>query len=132
MAGRLPIGYRAGLHRMVRLGLAVVPGGVDLRTCLDIGIDMRASQNFIETTLPDFPAYEGWVQATAQHLDFASVARHNADRGDTRLAKVIVEKEYARWDHPVGWGYLVVDLIDWRLVYDQVTGGPIPDWTGPR
>jgi hypothetical protein len=131
-AGALPWGYRAGPHRVVRLGLAYVPKGLDAVLYERIGLDMYASLNFIETTLPDFPAYEGWVQATAQHLDVATITRYNAICSDSRPEKVAAEKEYAGWDHPSAWYHLVDDLIDWRLIFDIVTGAPIPNWTGPR
>jgi hypothetical protein len=131
-AGALPWGYRAGPHRVVRLGLAYVSKGLDAVLCTAIGLDMYASQAFIESTLPDFPAYEGWVQANAQRLDVATITRYNAICSDSRAEKVAAEKAYAGWDNPSGWYHLVDDLIDWRLIYDIVTGAPIPSWTGPR
>lgn len=129
--GALPIGYRSGTVRVVRRGLAFVPEGIDARTCSDIGLDMRASMAYVDAELPDYPTYESWVRRHARKLDVASVARHNADRGDTRAPKAAAEKAYAGWDGASDWGYLVDDLIDWRLLYDVVSGGTIPSWTGP-
>jgi hypothetical protein len=131
MRGALPLGYRAGPVRLVARGLAGVPGGLDAATYDAIGLDMGASVDFIETALPDYPAYEEWVRHHARALDAASVARHNASCNDTRDSKSAAEKAYAGWSGPSNWNYLLDDLIDWKLQHQIVTGEPLPDWTSP-
>jgi hypothetical protein len=126
--GALPIGYRSGYYRVMTKGLAVVPNGLDLKTCRAIGLDEHASVRFLDENLPDYPAYERWVRGNARKLDVASVARHNALREDTRAPKAEMEKRYAGWGDSTHWSYIIDDLIDWRLIYDAVTGRPLPAW----
>jgi hypothetical protein len=130
--GALPFGYRAASSRVVEKGVAFVPGGLDAATCERIALDMEASSAFIESELPDYPRYEAWVLANAQRLDARTIARHNAVRDDTRASKAEAEKVYAGWPQGSNWSYLIDDLIDWRLLFEIVSGAPLPPWTGPR
>jgi hypothetical protein len=127
--GALPYGFRAGAVRIVASGLAIVPGGLDAATCEHIGLSMGASAEFIEATLPDYPAYEAWVLAHARRLDAQSLARHNATRGNTRPHKAAAEKAYVGWQGASNWNYLIDDLIDWKLLHDVVTRAELPAWT---
>ena len=111
---------------MMTKGLAVVPNGLDAKTCRAIGLDEHDSSRFLDENLPDYPAYERWVKGNARKLDVESVARHNALRENTRAPKAAMEKIYAGWDDPSDWSYIIDDLIDWRLIYDQVCGNPLP------
>ena len=130
-AGALPWGYRAGPVRVVAGGLAYVPEGLDKVTYDNIGLDMLESVAFIDAEQPAYPRFEAWVRERARRLDVASVTRHNAFRGDTRPPKAAAERAYAGWEVASDWAYLVDDLIDWRLIFDAVTGRAIPSWTGP-
>jgi hypothetical protein len=118
--------------RIVERGLATTPGGIDATAYRNLGLDMRATVAFIETTLPDYPAFEAYVRANARMLDTAAIARHNVTRVDTRPDKARLEKGYVRWENATNWSYLIDDLIDWRLIYDILTGGELPDWAEPR
>ena len=129
IGGALPIGYRSGYYRILTRGHAFVPNGLDAKTCRRIGLDEHASVRFLDENLPDYLAYERWVRGNARNLDPASVAWHNALREDTRAPKAAMEKIYAGWDHATDWSYVIDDLIDWRLIYDVVTGRPLPAWT---
>lgn len=130
--GALPWSYRAGPVRVVPNGLSFVPTGVDKDTYDNLCIDMYAAVAFIESTQPNYPAFEAWVRASARTLDAGTIARHNAMRVDTRPAKARSEKAAVGWLDESNWGYLIDDLLDWRLAYDVVTRGEIPTWSGPR
>lgn len=128
IAGALPIGYRSGRVRMMTRGMAHVPNGLDAKTCRVIGLDEYASIAFLDSAIPDYPAYERWVAENARKLDVASVTWHNALRENTRHPKATMEKIYAQWDNETDWSYVIDDLIDWRLIYDTVVGNPLPAW----
>lgn len=130
-SGALPLGYRAGFHRIVRKGLAYVAAGLDSVTCQDIGLSMRASVDFLDANQPDYPTYEAWVESNATQLDAATLAYHNSIRSDTRALKAYSEKVYAGFEDETNFSYTIDDLIDWKLIFDTVTGAPIPAWSGP-
>jgi hypothetical protein len=109
-----------------------VSSGLDEFTFESIGVDMRATVAFIAGALPDERDFELWVRERATGLDAASVSWHNAARYDPSPPKAAAEKAYIGGDATTGWGYMLNDLIDWRLLYEIVTGKVIPAWTGPR
>ena len=49
------------------------------------------------------------------------------------MAKSRAEKAAVGWLEETNWGYLIDDLLDWRLAYEVVTRQPvISTWSGPR
>src|SRR5258705_103897 len=83
------------------------------------------------STPADYLTFEAWVRENATAIDPASIAHHNAMPCNTRPAKARAEKAAVGWREETNWGYLIDDLLDWRLAYEVVTRQPeISTWSG--
>jgi hypothetical protein len=64
-AGKLAPGY-PGMGR-----------GYDSMTCVALGLDEQAVQDYIKQKKPTYPQFEAWVAKNAKSLDRESIEKHN-------------------------------------------------------
>ena len=129
--GALPWNYRAGPVRIVPSGMSFVRQDSMATRTKNLGIDMYAAAAFVDATQPDYRRLRR-VREHATKIDAESIARQNAMPCFTRPAKAVAEKAAVGWLEETNWGYLIDDLLDWRLQYEVLTRQPvISTWSGP-
>lgn len=110
--GSLPETWRSG------------PGmpGMDDTTYEDLGIDGPAAVRYLESALPNYVAFEGWVREHGTKLDAEAIARHNAtvirDKPDERGQPERDELGIA--DRSVRTNQVLNDLLDWKALHGVI------------
>lgn len=124
--GALPDSWRTGETRIVYTngvpGTLPTPGqGIDAIAVANLGIEMQAMVQYLQTAQPPYPAFEDWVRANATTLDAASVAAHNDGAGRAEGERPAAE--LARMGYPEMTScemFTYNDLGDWDAVHAQV------------
>lgn len=125
----LPDGFRTCRMRILRTSgdlqreVAVGGlGGLDVPWLEEFGVDVDACAAYLQSTMPNYRAFEEWLVEHATRLDARRIAAYNARRIDARPEKAAVDREAVGLDAPdLLWSYMLNDLQDWQTLHDLAT-----------